>query len=153
MVAYCRIDDEPVRRRGPALHPDALIVHDAVLLHEADVLDGLAPDGWVLVNSSRDVDQLGLDDLAVHHGLLTARLLTVPATEIALRTIGHPLPNAALLGAFAAQTDVVTLEAVETAIREGFAGRVATDNVEAARAAHAFVRYTLWDRLPRAAGT
>ena len=84
----------------------------------------------------------------MHHGLPDVRLLTVPASEIARRSLGSPLPNTALLGAFAALTGTVTLEAVEAAILERFAGRVATDNVEAARAGHAFVRYTCWDRTP-----
>ena len=36
--------------------------------------------------------------------------VTVPATELAREHLGRPLPNAALLGAFAALTGVVTLE-------------------------------------------
>ena len=44
------------------------------------------------------------------------RLLTVPASEIASRQLGRPLPNTALLGGFAAMTGVVTLEAVVQAI-------------------------------------
>ena len=51
-----------------------------------------------------------------------------------MRQIGRPLPNAALLGSFAALTAEVTLGAVCTAIRERF-GRtppVAERNVAAA---------------------
>jgi len=146
MTAFCRIDDAPIRRHEPVLRPDALIVQDPTLLTQVDVLEGIRPDGYVLVNSSHDVDGLGLDDLAAYHGLPALRLLTVPASEIAWRALGSPLPNAALLGAFAGLTGAVTLEAVETAILERFAGRVATDNVEAARAGHAFVRHTWRDR-------
>ena len=36
-----------------------------------------------------------------------ARVVAVPATELALRHVGRPVPNAALLGAFAALTGVV----------------------------------------------
>jgi len=145
-VAYCRFDEAPIRRREPVLHPDAVIVQDPALLREVDALEGVRPDGYVLVNSDHEIDELGLDDLAAHHGLTAVRLQVVPATEIALRTLGHPLPNTALLGAFAALTGAITLEAVETAVLENFAGRVAADNIEAARSAHAFVRYALWDR-------
>src|SRR5262245_32215413 len=145
-VAYCRFDDAPIRRREPVLHPDALIVQDPMLVRQLDVFEGVRPDGYVLVNSSQEIDELGLDDLIVRHGLTAAHLLAVPATEIALRTLGHPLPNTALLGAFAAQTGVITLEAVETAVRERFAGRVAADNIEAARAAHALVEHALGGR-------
>jgi pyruvate ferredoxin oxidoreductase gamma subunit len=147
VAAFCRVDDTPIRECEPVLRPDALIVQDARLLRQADVFEGMRPDGYVLVNSSHDVDELGLDNLAAHHGLLAVRLHTVPATEIARRTLGHPLPNTALLGAFAALTSIVTLDAVETAILERFGGQLAEDNVEAARTAYAFVRYTLGDRL------
>ncbi|MDT3446690.1 MULTISPECIES: 2-oxoacid:acceptor oxidoreductase family protein [unclassified Pseudofrankia] len=147
VAAFCRVDDEPIRRREPVLHPDALIVQDPRLLHQVDVFEGMRSDGYVLVNSSHDVDELGLDDLAVHHGLLAVRLQTVPATEIARRTLGHLLPNTALLGAFAALTGTVTLDGVETAILERFGGQFAEDNVEAARTAYGFVRYALGDRL------
>ncbi|MBX6390858.1 MAG: 2-oxoacid:acceptor oxidoreductase family protein, partial [Frankia sp.] len=146
VVAFCRLDDVPIRRHEPVLHPDVVIVQDPALLHELDVFEGMRPDGWVLVNSARDVDELGLDDLAAHHGLLALHLYTVPASDIARRLIGHPLPNTALLGAFAALTGAVSLDAVETAIRQHFAGRLADDNVEAARTAHAFVRYLHWER-------
>ncbi|WP_052711179.1 2-oxoacid:acceptor oxidoreductase family protein [Pseudofrankia sp. DC12] len=100
-------------------------------------------DGYVLVNSSREADELGLGHLAVRHGLPAVRMLTVPASEIAQRTLGQPLPNTALLGAFAALTRVVSLAGVETAILESLPGQLARGNVEAARATHAFVCHSL----------
>ena len=58
----------------------------------------------------------------------------VPATEVARRQIGLPLPNAALLGSFAALTAEVTIGAVGSAIRERFSRTpsVAERNVAAA---------------------
>jgi pyruvate ferredoxin oxidoreductase gamma subunit len=64
----------------------------------------------------------------------------VPASEIAQRHLGRPLPNAALLGGFAAISGLITLEAVAHAIRDKFAGRVAEGNVAAAAEAFEFVR-------------
>jgi pyruvate ferredoxin oxidoreductase gamma subunit len=49
----------------------------------------------------------------------------VPATEIALKHLGRPLPNAVLLGGFAALSGLVTLDAVAHAIRDKFSGAVA----------------------------
>ena len=57
----------------------------------------------------------------------------MPATELAVRHIGRPVPNAALLGAFAALGGQVSLAAVEAAIRSRFAGALAEGNVAAAR--------------------
>jgi pyruvate ferredoxin oxidoreductase gamma subunit len=60
----------------------------------------------------------------------------VPATEIAREELGRPLPNAALLGAFAALTGQVTLASVSGAIRARFPGEVGAGNVRAACVAH-----------------
>ena len=67
-------------------------------------------------------------------------LCTVPASELALKHVGRPLPNAALLGGFAAVCDQVRLESVFAAIREKFAGKVAEGNVAAAREAYDIVK-------------
>ena len=100
VVAYCRISKRPIRNREPILSPDALIVQDATLLHQVDLLAGLPEDAYVLVNTRRSFDELGLSDFAATRD--PARLVTVAATQIALRHIGKPVPNAVLLGGFAA---------------------------------------------------
>src|SRR3954454_10662809 len=138
VVAFCRIDDREIRLREPILAPDVLIVQDPTLLHQVDVFQGLQPDGYVLINSKRSFDELGVAEIAKR--FRHERLLTVPATEIALKHLGRPLPNAVLLGGFAALAGIVTLEAVEHAIRAKFSGKVAESNVAAASEAHAIVR-------------
>src|SRR4051794_14989963 len=138
VVAFCRIDDREIRLREPILAPDVLIVQDPTLLHQVDVFQGLQPDGYVLINSKRSFDDLGLAEIAKR--FRHERLLTVPATEIALKHLGRPLPNAVLLGGFAALAGLVTLDAVAHAIRAKFKGKVAESNVAAASEAHAIVR-------------
>ena len=118
--------------------PDVLIVQDPTLLHQVDVFQGLQPDGWVLINSRRSFDELGLGELT--RRFRHERLTTVPASEIALQHLGRPLPNVALLGGFAALSGLVTLNAVVHAIRHTFSGAVADGNVAAATAAHDHVR-------------
>ena len=71
------------------------------------------------------------------------RLVTVPATEIALKHLGRPLPNAVLLGGFAALSGLITLDAVDHAIRAKFSGQVADANVAAAAEAYAFVKHEM----------
>jgi pyruvate ferredoxin oxidoreductase gamma subunit len=134
VTAFCRIDDRPIRAREPIAEPDALIVQDPTLLHQVAVFSGLAPDGYVLINTERDLSALGLDDLAdrMRH---PERLVAVPATQLAREHLGRPLPNAVLLGAFAALTGAVSLDALTTAIGEKFAGRTAEGNVRGAEAA------------------
>ena len=62
-------------------------------------------------------------------------MVTVPATELALQYVGRPLPNAALLGGFAALSGLIKLESIEAAIRKKFPTKVAEANIAAARAA------------------
>ena len=85
-----------------------------------------------MLNSARSAAELGLAEL-------DARVVTVPATELAREHLGRPLPNAALLGAFVAVCDHVTLDSVAAAIRERFPARVAEANIAAAAAAAALV--------------
>ena len=137
VVSFCRIDDKEIRLREPILDPDALIVQDPTLFKAIDVFQGLKPGGYLLVNSSRSLSELHLD--ATVKQMPAGHVLAVPASEFALKHIGRPLPNAALLGAFAALTGVVHLKSVAAAIREEFSGKVAEGNVAAATAAHDFV--------------
>jgi pyruvate ferredoxin oxidoreductase gamma subunit len=138
VVAFCRIDEREIRLREPILAPDVLIVQDPTLLHQVDVFQGLQPDGYVLINSRRSFHDLGLAE--IERRFRPERLLTVPATEIALKHLGRPLPNAVLLGGFAALSGLVTLPAVSHAIAAKFSGKVAAANVAAAAEAYEIVQ-------------
>ncbi|CAG1018864.1 pyruvate ferredoxin oxidoreductase gamma subunit [Burkholderiaceae bacterium] len=137
VVAFCRIADVPIRLREPIMAPDALIIQDPTLLHQVDVFSGLKRDGYILINTAKTFAQLGIGDFV--KGFRPERLLTVPATELAVRFVGRPVPNAALLGAFAALGGHITLEAVQAAIRSRFSGTVAEGNIAAAAEAHRIV--------------
>ena len=141
VVAFCRIDDRAIRLRELILAPDALIIQDPTLLHQVDVFAGLVPDGFVLINTTRSFEQLGLGEfLARFH---RERLCTVPATELALKHIGRAVPNAALLAGFAAISGRISLDSVSAAIRDRFPEKIAAANVAAASAAFEFVNHEL----------
>jgi pyruvate ferredoxin oxidoreductase gamma subunit len=137
VMSFCRIDDKPIRTREPVTEPDALVIQDPTLLHEAALFTGLGRAGYVLVNSGRDFGQLGLDELAARHH--PERLLVVPASALAMAHLGRPLPGAPMLGGLAALTGVVSLDAVLVALNERFTSKVADGNAAAARAAYEFV--------------
>ena len=138
VVAFCRIDDHEIRLREPIMAPDVLIVQDPTLLNQVDVFQGLKPDGYVLINTRRSFDDLGLGEISQR--FRHERLITVPATDIAIKLLGRPLPNAVRLGGFAALSGLITLEAVEHAIRHKFSGKVAEGNVAGAKEANAYVQ-------------
>ena len=137
VVAFCRIDDKEIRLREPIMEPDALIIQDPTLLLQVDVLSGLKKDGYILINTTRTFDELGLGEFVSNFKL--DHLLTVPATELAMKHVQRPVPNVPLLGAFAALSGRITLDAVQAAIRQKFRGVVAQGNSEAAREAYDIV--------------
>ena len=134
VVAFCRFSDQPIRLREPIVEPDALIVQDPTLLHQVDLFAGVGHDSYVLINTSRSLEELGIDEFL--GTFRPERVLTVPASELAREHVGRPLPNAALLGAFAALSGVLSIDSVTAAIRDRFSGRIAEANVAAAHAAH-----------------
>ena len=121
--AFVRIDDKKIRTREEVRTPDYLIVQDSFLIGAVPVLDGIKPDGLILVNADKPPEDLNIKT--------TARVETIPATEIALEIIGRPIPNAIMIGAFCSLTGLVSIGAVQEAIMEKFPGRVGENNVAA----------------------
>jgi len=124
-------------RQESVIKPDALIIQDPTLLHQVDLFKGLSTDGYILINSTRSFEELGLTEFVRRFRPL--RLCTLPATEIAMKHVGRPVPNAALLGGFAAISGEIRIASVVAAIREKFPAALAEKNVAAATEAHALV--------------
>lgn len=141
VVSFCRFSDGPIRTREPVAEPDALIIQDPTLLHQVDVFGGLGRDGYALINTERTIEALGLAEFAT--AFKRGRLLMVPATALAREHLGRPLPNASLLGGFAAMTGRLRLDSVVAAIEERFPGESGRGNAAAARACFAQVRSQL----------
>ena len=137
VIAFCRISDNPIRTREPVNAPNVLLVQDSTLLHQMDIFGGLSPQGYVLINSSRTLEQLHLHEMIARQPAM--HMYTLPASEMAVRHLGRPLVNAALVAGFAAMTGVVSEEVVEQAIKQRFPGRLGDDNVAVAREAHAYM--------------
>ncbi len=138
VMAFCRLHDRPIRRREPVMRPDALIVQDPTLLHQVDLFSGLADDGYVLINCSKPLEALGIDEVLGR--LAASRVHAIPATDIARREIGRPLPNVPLLGGFAAVTGRLSLGAIQAGIGEKFTGEIGEANGRAAAAAYEHAR-------------
>lgn len=138
VVSYCRVEDREIRSREPVLEPDIIIVQDPTLLTVMDVFSGLKPGGYALINSSKTLEELKLEDVLKKTD--ADHLVTVPASELAREHLGRPLPNAALLGAMSALTGLVDIASVEGAIKQRFHGRLGDSNSAAARAAYDYVK-------------
>ena len=104
------------------------------MLLSLDVFSGLKPEGYIVLNSTRSLEDLGIADYA--HRFPDHHVCEIAATELAMKHVGRPVPNAALLGAFAALTKQIAIESVAKAIGEKFPGPVGDANAAAAREAY-----------------
>ncbi len=134
VVSFCRIDDKPIRVREPVMHPDVLIIQDPTLLHQVNVFEGAGDQAVLLINSARPAAELGIGEFTDQ--LKPGAVLAVAASELAQQHVGRPVPNAALLGGFAALTGAISIESVVAAIRDRFPGSMGEGNAAAARAAY-----------------
>ena len=141
VVSYCRIDNKEVRTREPILEPDAIIIQDPTLFTSLDVFQGLKSDGYVLVNSNKNLKELGVTEAVKK--IPNKQACCVPATEIAMKHMGRPMPNAVLLGGFAAISGLLAFKSVEKAIRSKFSGKIGDGNVSAALAAFDIIKKTI----------
>jgi len=130
VVAFTRVSDGEIRERCEIYEPDHLIVLDPVLIETVNITAGLKEGGWVVVNTNRTMAK---DELPGAY-----RLATVDANAIAVKyglgSRATPIVNTAILGAFAAATELVGLEAVLEAIKE-FVPLKKENNAKAAEAA------------------
>jgi pyruvate ferredoxin oxidoreductase gamma subunit len=131
MNAFVRVDSRPVRLRSQIYEPDYVIIVDATLLRGFNCFAGLKDDGIALVSQREGVD---IPKLSAKQ-----KLYVIPANDIAMKTIGRPLGNTALLGAFSAATGELDQEALFAAIKTRFSGKALDGNIEAIKQGFAFV--------------
>ena len=121
VTAFTRISSEPIRLHCAIYEPDVVVVLDNTLLKTVPVTAGLNSDGILIINSAEEPGALK-EKLKV----AKAKVWTVPATEIALRVLGAPITNTALLGCVAKATNIVSMEG----IRKTLGGRFRADLAE-----------------------
>jgi pyruvate ferredoxin oxidoreductase gamma subunit len=139
VMAFVRIDDKEIELREPVMDPDLLIIQDSTLFQAIDVFSGLKPDGYVLINSRKSAEMLGVEEAVKH--LPEGHVVSVPATDLALKYLKRSTPNTVLLGAFTAlREDLFDMSGVEKAILEKFPGKMGEMNIAAAKAAYKTVK-------------
>ncbi len=122
--AYTRISDEPIRLHCAVYNPSLAAVMDPTLLATVPVTKGLGEKGILIINSPKEPKKLK-EELKMTAGTVW----TVDATEMAMRILGRPITNTAMLGAVVRATEVVKMESIETAVKERFQGPLAEKNI------------------------
>ncbi|MFH0839158.1 MAG: pyruvate ferredoxin oxidoreductase subunit gamma [Candidatus Omnitrophota bacterium] len=132
VYAFVRIDDKKIRIHSKIYNPDYIIVQDSTLIGATAVEVGLSENGIALINSEKKPQDLTLNT--------KAKIITIPATKLALEVLGKPIPNTVLLGAFVAITDLVSLASLKKAIMHRFSGEMGQKNALASEKAYEFVK-------------
>jgi pyruvate ferredoxin oxidoreductase gamma subunit len=134
VVAFVRLSDEPIHERGYIERPDVVVVmDDSLLAHpEAAVLDGVSEPSVVLANTSEPAEAL-----QTRYGL-TAHMVTLDISSVALEILGHHLLSAPVAGFTVKATGVASWEEVAKAVAIeldglGVAEPVLARNVRATR--------------------
>ncbi|MGA2524444.1 MAG: 2-oxoacid:acceptor oxidoreductase family protein [Candidatus Bathyarchaeia archaeon] len=124
VTAFTRISFEPIRLHCAIYEPDVVVVLDNTLLKSVPVTAGLNRDDNILIINSAEDPGVLKERLKVTHG----KVWTVPATEIALRILGAPITNTALLGCVAKATEIVTMEGISKTLKSRFRADLAEKN-------------------------
>ena len=132
MNAFVRVDDKPVRLRSQIYEPDFVLIVDSTLMRGFNCFSGLKENGVAIINAKEGVE--------IQKAKSGQKIYTVPANEIALQTIGRPLGNTALLGAYAAATGELDVDTLFAAVKERFAGKALEGNIAAIKQGFEYIK-------------
>jgi len=120
-----------VRNNEQVYGPHVVAVLDPSLLGEIDVVAGLAPGGWLIVNTV--LDQISLQTIVNRKDI---NIATIDALNIAMEVLGRNITNTIILGAVIRVMPIFSMDALADAIMSRFIGSIAAKNVEAIKRAH-----------------
>jgi len=135
MNAFVRVDTKPVRLRSQIYEPNYVIIVDPTLMRGFNCFSGLKENGVAIISGEQDLDLPKLN--------AKQKAFLVPANEIAMKTIGRPLGNTALIGAYAAATGEIKLETVIEVVKSRFSGKAQEGNIQAVKQGYEFIKKKL----------
>jgi 2-oxoacid:acceptor oxidoreductase gamma subunit (pyruvate/2-ketoisovalerate family) len=130
ITAFTRISDKPIHIHSSIYEPDIVVVLDPTLL-DSSVLMGVKDDTKILINTDRSPKEIRK---SIEMGDLEFWVLD--ATNLALKVLGRPITNTAMLGALVKATGVVKIESLLKAIGTRFSGRVLDSNLDVIKKAY-----------------
>jgi 2-oxoacid:acceptor oxidoreductase gamma subunit (pyruvate/2-ketoisovalerate family) len=135
VTAFTRISTEPIQIHCAVYSPDVVAVLDPTLMKAVRIADGLTEEGIIIVNSDATPAEVR-KTINTEKGKLWA----VPATQIAIKILGRPITNTAMLGAVARITGIVSLQSIEKIVKERFRADLAEKNFAVIKQAYEEVK-------------
>lgn len=114
--SFVRIDDKPIITKEQIYRPDILIIQDASLLDDPELIAGADQKTIAIINTVKPKSDIKIN-------LPRNNIYTIDATKIALEIIGKNIVNTVILGVFAKITGLIDLPSIRQAIQEKFSGR------------------------------
>lgn len=96
MTAYNRVDDQVIMNHEKFMRPDFVFVIDPALVYTTDVTINHKDSTVYIITTHLSTEEL----VASQPRLQGKRVYTVDCIKIAQETIGRPIPNTPMLGAF-----------------------------------------------------
>jgi 2-oxoacid:acceptor oxidoreductase gamma subunit (pyruvate/2-ketoisovalerate family) len=130
ITAFTRISEGPIHLHSSVYEPDVVVILDPTLLGAA-VVQGVKPGTKLVVNTAQTPIELkeGL-------GLEGNEAWVIDATSLALKIIGRPITNTAMLGSVVKATGMVQLDSLLEVVKERFSGRIQETNIEVVKIAY-----------------
>ena len=105
ITAYNRISDTPIRIHSNIYEPDYIVVVDDTLLESVNVTDGLKETGAIVINTTKNGEELK-SLLKDYQG----EVYTIDARKVSMETLGKYFPNTPMLAAIVKVSKIMTEE-------------------------------------------
>lgn len=105
ITAYNRISEDVIRVHSNIYDPDYVVVVDETLLESVDVTAGLNPEGAIVINTTKSVEEV-----TPYLKGYTGGIHTIDAREISEQCLGRYFPNSPMLAAIVAISNVMSRE-------------------------------------------
>jgi pyruvate ferredoxin oxidoreductase gamma subunit len=134
LKGFTRVSNQPIIIHSSIEEPHVVVVLDQTLLNSVNIVEGVPSDGFIIVNT-----HLKPKEIREKLKISDRKIYAVNATQIALDTIGKPIPNTVMLGALIKVTGIFDIHGMEKNITKKFnlkfGEKIATGNVKAIKKA------------------
>lgn len=129
VAAFARIDDQPIEIHSQVYTPNAVAVFEESLLTKVPVTQGMITNGKLVVNWTKE----NVDELKLIGEKAGVTALYLNADRIATELVGSSMVSTIMLGALAQASGYVSINSLESTVRERFHGSMGETNAKMVR--------------------
>ncbi|NPV58918.1 MAG: pyruvate synthase [Actinobacteria bacterium] len=130
VVAFCRVDDKRILARAKVYEPDVVVILDSGLLKLIDPVEGLKPNGILIINSKKSYEEI------MNECHFSCRVGIVNADQIAREELGRVIVNTTMLGAVMRATGLLEVEDMREPMLARFGPKLGEKNMKALERAY-----------------